>query len=181
MKTFEGGRVSLSLLPSTPSSEPSQTSKLLACHRHGDGAIPVHGSRKKLTWSMSMWYTTNELGCALKLPLARAARTLERFATQQVTIHVLACPCTFFHFLSFSFIFSHFLLFSLIFIHFLLFSFIFLHFPSFSFIFLHFPSFSFIFFHFLSSSFIFFVFVGCSKSDFFRASISLRFLLTGLM
>ena len=51
--------------------------------------------------------------------------------------------------------------------------FLFLLFLSFSFIFLHFLSFSFIFFH--------FVFVGCSKSDFFWASISLRFLLTVLM
>ena len=41
--------------------------------------------------------------------------------------------------------------------------------------------FSFIFFHILSYSFIFFVFVGCSKSDFFWASISSRFLLTVLM
>ena len=46
---------------------------------------------------------------------------------------------------------------------------------------LHFLSCSFIFFHVLSFSFIFFVFVGCSKSDFFWASISLRFLLTVLM
>ena len=37
------------------------------------------------------------------------------------------------------------------------------------------------FLHFLSFSLSFFVFVGCSKSDFFRASISLRFLLTILM
>ena len=47
--------------------------------------------------------------------------------------------------------------------------------------FFHFLSFSFIFLHYLSFSFIFFVFVGCSKSDFFLASISLRFLLTVLL
>ena len=104
----------------------------------------------------------------------------------------------FYHFLSFSFIFFRFLSFSsiffyfFIFFYFLSFSFIFYHFLSFffhflsfvfhfSFIFFHFLSFSFIFFHFLSFSFIFFVFVLCSKSDFFRASISLRFLLTVLM
>ena len=80
-------------------------------------------------------------------------------------------------FLSFSHIFFHFLSFSFIFFHFLSFSFIFFYFL----LFLHFLSFSFIFFHFLSFSFIFFVFVGCSKSDFFWPSISLRFLLTILM
>ena len=83
-------------------------------------------------------------------------------------------------FLSFSFIFFHFLSFFFISFHFLSFSIIFFHFLSFSFIF-HFPSFSFIFFHLLSFSFIFFVFDGCSKSDFFCASISLRFLLTILV
>ena len=44
--------------------------------------------------------------------------------------------------------------------------------------FLHFSSF---FLYVLSFSFIFFVFVGCSKSDFFWASISFRFLLTFLV
>ena len=77
-----------------------------------------------------------------------------------------------FHFLSCSFIFFHFLSFSFMFFHFF---FIFFHF---SFIFYHFLSFSVIFFHFLSFSF---VFVGCSKSDFFWASISSRFLLTVLL
>ena len=81
-------------------------------------------------------------------------------------------------FLFFFFIFSFFSFFS--FFHFLSFSFISFHFLSFSFIFFPFLSFSFIFFHFLSFSVIFFVFVGCSKSDFFWASISLRFLLTVL-
>ena len=47
-----------------------------------------------------------------------------------------------------------------------------LHFLSFSFIFVHVRSFSFIVFSF---------FVGGSKTDFFWASISLRFLLTVLM
>ena len=66
--------------------------------------------------------------------------------------------------------------------HFLFSFFHFFRFLSFSFIFYHFRSFSFIFFHFRSFSFIFFhFFVGCSKSDFFWASISLRFLLTVLM
>ena len=100
----------------------------------------------------------------------------------------------FFHFLSvtgrkmgldvgppWAFIFFHSISFSLIFFHFLSFYFfIFFHFLSFSFMFFHVLSFSFIFFHFLLFSFIFFVFVGCSKSDFFWASISLRFLLTVL-
>ena len=80
----------------------------------------------------------------------------------------------FFHFLSCSFIFFHFLSFSFMFFHVLSCSFMFLHFPSI----FHFLSFS---FHFLSFSFIFFVFVGCSKSDFFWASISSRFLLTVIM
>ena len=112
-----------------------------------------------------------------------------------------ACESNFFVFLSFFIIFLHFFFFSFFsFFHFFIFfifshifSFIsffhffhFLFFPfffnfSFFFIFFHFLSFSFIFFHFLSISFIFFVFVGCSKSDFFWASISLRFLLTVLM
>ena len=120
-----------------------------------------------------------------------------------IFFHFLSFFFVFLHFLFFSFIFYQFLSFSFIFLHFPSFSFIFLHFLSFpdnfcffsyfpffpffhfsfiffylSFIFFHF---SFIFFHFLSFSFIFFFFVGCSKSDFFRASISLRFLLTVLM
>ena len=75
------------------------------------------------------------------------------------------------------FIFYHFFSIFSFFFHFS-FSFIFFHFLSFSFIFFHFLSFSFIFLHFPSFSFIFFVFVGCSKSDFFWASISFRFLFT---
>ena len=94
--------------------------------------------------------------------------------------HFSSFPSFSFIFFSFSFIFFHFSL-SFLFSPFLSFSFIFIHFLS---IFFHFLSFSFIFFSFfLSFFFIFFVFVfvGCSKSDFFWASISLRFLLTVLM
>ena len=93
-----------------------------------------------------------------------------------------ACESIFFQFFIF-FIFSFSSIFhfpSLSFIC-LSFSVMFFHFLSFSFMFFHFLSFSIIFYHFLSFSFIFFVFVGCSKSDFFRAPISLRFLLTVLV
>ena len=86
------------------------------------------------------------------------------------------------HFVTCFFICLHFLfLHYFMFLHLCHFS-IFFH-SSFSFFFheyfdiFHF----FIFFHVLSFSFVFFVFVGCSKSDFFRASISLRFLPTVLM
>ena len=85
-----------------------------------------------------------------------------------------------FHHLSpFLFVFFFFLHF-----HFLiLFIFSIFHFSSFSLFFFSFSfsflSFSIIFYHFLSFFFIFFV--VCSKSDFFWASISLRFLLTVLM
>ena len=72
----------------------------------------------------------------------------------------------------------HFLSFSFLFFPFLSFSFLCL---SFSFIVFHFLSLSFIVFHCLSLSFVFFLFVGCSRSDFLEASISLRFLLTALM
>ena len=71
--------------------------------------------------------------------------------------------------LSFFFLFFFFLLFSFL----ISFSFIYFHLLSFSFIFLHFLSFSFFF--------LFLFLVGCSKSDFFWVSISLRFLLTVLM
>ena len=54
-------------------------------------------------------------------------------------------------------------------------------FQFFLFSFFDFIHFSFIYFHFLSFSFIFFHVVGCSKSDFFWASISIRFHLTVLM
>ena len=81
--------------------------------------------------------------------------------------HVLSCSFMFFHVLSCSFMFFHVLSCSFMFFHVLSF-----------YMFFHFLSFSFIFFYFLSFMFIFFV--GCSKSDFFCASISLRFLLTVL-
>ena len=68
-------------------------------------------------------------------------------------------------------IFRHFLFFSIYSFSF----FQFFAFFSFSFIFFQFLSF---FFFFFSFSFIIFFFVGCSKSDVFWASISLRFLLT---
>ena len=105
--------------------------------------------------------------------------------------HVLSCSFLLVHVRSCSFMFVHFRSFSFIFFHFLSFSFIFFLFFSFSFSlsfivfhilsFFHFLSFSFIFSHFLLFYFIFFVFVGCSKSVFFGASISLRFLLTVLI
>ena len=102
-----------------------------------------------------------------------------RETTGITTDHFSRSPDNF----SFFFIFFHFLSFSFIFFHFLSFSFIFFLFLSFSFIFFDFLSFSCIFFHFLSFSFsfIFIFFVGCSKSDFLWASISLRFLLTVLI
>ena len=83
----------------------------------------------------------------------------------------------FIFFIFFIFLFLHFLSFSFIFFHVLSFSFIVFHFMSCSVMFFHCLSLSFIVFHFLSFS----VFVGCSKSDFFWASISLRFLFTILM
>ena len=97
------------------------------------------------------------------------------------TYFLSSCSFIFFHFPSFSFIFFYFLSFSFMFFHVLSCSFMFFHVLSFSFLFFPFLSFSFIFFHFLSFSFIFFDFVGCSKSDFFWASISLRFHLTILL
>ena len=69
--------------------------------------------------------------------------------------------------------FSFFFLFSSFFSIFFSFSVFFFLFFSFFIFFMIFSFFIFLFFHFLSFSFIFFVFVGCSKSDFFRASISL--------
>ena len=91
--------------------------------------------------------------------------------TEQKTVEVLQLQCPH-HFLYFSCFFFHFQFF-----HFHLFSsFAFFHFCIFSCFF--FLSFSFIIFPLLSFSFIFFFFVGCSKSDLFWASISLRFLLT---
>ena len=90
-----------------------------------------------------------------------------------------SCSFMFFLFLSFSFsFFSHFLTFSFSFSN-IFFHFLFMFFSisfQFTFMFFHVLSCSFKFFHFLS-----FIFVGCSKSDFFWASISLRFLLTVLI
>ena len=51
---LEGGEVSLPLLPGAPSKEHSQTLKVLASHRHGDGGYPAHGSRKQPPLSMSL-------------------------------------------------------------------------------------------------------------------------------
>ena len=130
----------------------------------------------------------------------KSSRILRVNPTVFIFFHFLSFSDMFFHFLSF-FYFFNFSIFSLsftffTFFHFLsffIFSFVF-HFSFFQkiFIFFHFLSFSIIFFRFLSISFIFIFFhflfsfffsffVGSSKSNFFWASISLRFQLTILL